>query len=142
MPTPRNHYLAAAVGAKVSALNGRIGSVFVNMASITDLIEMYDPEQDIWSLVGRAPTNRRDVNGAAYNGRIYVTSGEYETAKIKESFWAFESYDPSAQTWATLPHVQITRHGFAACFIGDTLHVVGGSFQSDGMPAFTPHSNA
>jgi N-acetylneuraminic acid mutarotase len=134
MPTPRNHYLAAAIDGKIYALNGRTGSVFVNMASITDLIEMYDPGQDTWTLVGRCPTNRGDVNGAAYNGRIYVTGGEYETAKIKESFWAFESYRPSSQSWETLPHIQITRHGFAAGFIGNTLHVVGGSFQSDGMP--------
>jgi N-acetylneuraminic acid mutarotase len=134
MPTPRNHYLAATLGGKIYALNGRTGSVFVNMASITDLIEMYDPEQDVWTLVGRAPTNRGDVNGAACNGSIYVTGGEYETTKIKESFWAFEAYDPSSQTWETLPHVQIARHGFAAGFIGNTLHVVGGSFQSDGMP--------
>ena len=77
------------------------------MASITDLIEMYDPDQDTWSLVGRCPTNRGDVNGASYNGRIYVTGGEYETTKIKESFWAFESYRPSSQPWETLPHIQI-----------------------------------
>ena len=33
-----------------------------------------------------------------------------------------------------LPHMQIARHGFAAAFVGNQLHVVGGSFQSDGMP--------
>ena len=83
--------------------------------------------------------DRGDVNGAAYNGRIYLTGGEYETTKIKESFWAFESYAPATDTWETLPHIGITRHGFAAGFIGNTLHVVGGSFQSDGMPGvFSP----
>ncbi len=139
MPTPRNHFLAAAVDGKIYALNGRTGSVFVNMASITDLVESYDPASDSWALVGRAPTNRGDVNGAAYNGRIYVTGGEYETPKIKESFWAFESFAPATKRWETLPHIQITRHGFAAAFIGNTMHVVGGSFQSDGMPGvFSP----
>ena len=50
MPTPRNHSLAAAIDGKIYALSGRTGSVFVNMAPITDLIEMYDPDQDTWTL--------------------------------------------------------------------------------------------
>ena len=54
------------------------------MASITDLFEMYDPDQDTWTLVGRCPTRRGDVNGVAYEGRVYVTGGKYETAKIKD----------------------------------------------------------
>ena len=30
--------------------------------------------------------------------------------------------------------MRIARHGFAAAVIGNRFHVVGGSFQSDGMP--------
>jgi hypothetical protein len=30
--------------------------------------------------------------------------------------------------------MQIARHGFASAVVGNTLHVMGGSFQSDGMP--------
>jgi N-acetylneuraminic acid mutarotase len=134
MPTPRNHYLASVVDGKIYALNGRTGSVFVNMSSITDLVEMYDPAKDSWTLVGRAPTDRGDVNGASYHGRVYVTGGEYETSKAKLTYWAFEAFEPASNTWITLPHVQITRHGFAAAFVDNKLHVIGGSFQSDGMP--------
>lgn len=134
MPTPRNHYLAGVVDGKIYALNGRTGSVFVNMASVTDLVEMYDPDKDEWTLVGRALTSRGDVNGAVHGDKIYVTGGEYQTSKVKEAFWAFEAYNATQNTWESLPHVNISRHGFAAAFIGDTLHVIGGSFQSDGMP--------
>ena len=55
-------------------------------------------------------------------------------SKAKVSFWALESVGPKLNSWETPPHVQIARHVFAAAFIGSTLHVVGGSFQSDGMP--------
>jgi N-acetylneuraminic acid mutarotase len=134
MPTPRNHFLAALADGKIYALNGRTGSAFVNMAAITDLVEMYDPAEDAWTLVGRAPTDRGDVNGATYKNHIYIAGGEYETTKVKEAFWAFQAYDAVTNTWETLPHVAITRHGFAAAFIGNVLHVVGGSFQSDGLP--------
>jgi hypothetical protein len=45
-----------------------------------------------------------------------------------------EAFDPSNGHWETLPRMQLAHHGFAAGFIGDTFHVVGGGFQFDGMP--------
>ena len=40
--------------------------------------------------------------------------------------------------WTTLPHMQVARHGFAAAIVGNKLHVMGGGFQSDGMPDVDP----
>lgn len=134
MPTPRNHFVAAESGGKIYAIDGRIGAVFVTMAGITDVVEEYDPSGDKWKLVSRAPTNRGDVSGAVLNGKIYVAGGEFQDSTRKMSFWAVEAYDPATNTWETLPHMQITRHGFAMAFIGNKLNAVGGSFQSDGMP--------
>jgi len=134
MPTGRNHFMAAVVDGKIYAVDGRIGSSFVTMSDVTDLVEEYDPKTDIWRYVSRSPTKRGDVGGGVYNGRIYVTGGEYEEPRGKITFWAVESYDPKANAWQILPHLQIARHGFAAGFIGDVFHVGGGSFQSDGMP--------
>jgi N-acetylneuraminic acid mutarotase len=134
MPTPRNHFIAGEVGGKIYAINGRIGAVFVVAADVTDVIEEYDPTTDTWLLVGRAPTSRSDVGGGVYNGKIYITGGEYQDTKRKMTFWAFEAYDPSTKTWQILPHVMVARHGFAAAMMDNELHIVGGSFQSDGMP--------
>ncbi|MEI7531953.1 MAG: kelch repeat-containing protein [Betaproteobacteria bacterium] len=134
MPTPRNHFIAGEVGGKIYAINGRIGAVFVTLSAVTDLIEEYDPVNDTWLLVGRAPTSRSDVGGGVYNGKIYVTGGEYQDAKRKMTFWVIEAYDPATKSWETLPHMQVARHGFAGAVLGNQLHIVGGSFQSDGMP--------
>ncbi len=134
MPTPRNHFFAGEVGGRIYALDGRTGSVFVNNASITDLVEAYDPAANTWALVGRAPTMRGDVNGAVLNGELVVTGGEFHSEQAKMAFWGVEAYSPASETWRTLPHLQIARHGFACAFMGNDLHVVGGSFQSDGMP--------
>jgi len=134
MPTGRNHFLAAAVDGKIYALNGRLGTPFVTMSDVTDLVEAYDPATDMWTYKGRAPTPRGDVAGDAHDGKIYVTGGEFEEPRGKVTFWAFESYDPKANAWQTLPHMQIARHGFVAGFIDNEFHVAGGSFQSDGMP--------
>jgi N-acetylneuraminic acid mutarotase len=134
MPTGRNHFLAAAVDGMIYAVNGRLGSSFVTMSDVTDLVEAYDPAADQWTYKGRSPTRRGDVAGDAYNGRIYVTGGEYEEPRGKVTFWAFEAYDPKTNAWQALPHMQIARHGFVANFIDGDFHVAGGSFQSDGMP--------
>ena len=77
---------------------------------------------------------RGDVNGAALNGELFITGGEFHSEQAKMTFWGVEAYSPAAETWRTLPHLQVARHGFACGVIGTDFHVVGGSFQSDGMP--------
>lgn len=134
MPTGRNHFMAGVVDGKIYAIDGRLGMPFVTMSDVTDLVEMYDPATDIWTYKSRSPTRRGDVAGDVYNGKIYLTGGEYENREGKLTFWAFEAYDPKSNSWETLPHMQIARHGFVANFIDNEFHAAGGSFQSDGEP--------
>ena len=134
MPTPRNHYEAAAANGKIYAIDGRIGTTFITKSDVIDLVEVYDPAKNVWSYATRSPTARGDVTGAVYDGKIYVAGGEFQDTKRKMTFWAVEAYDTANDLWSELPHLQIARHGFAAAFIGNTLHVMGGSIQSDGMP--------
>ncbi|MGH7045994.1 MAG: Kelch repeat-containing protein [Stellaceae bacterium] len=134
MPTPRNHFLATAVNGKIYAIDGRIGTVFVTMSDVIDLVEEYDPQKNHWIFKTRSPTNRGDISGGVYNGKIYLTGGEYQDTKRKMVFWAVETYDPATDSWGILPHIQDGRHGFAAAFVGNAFHVMGGSIQSDGMP--------
>ncbi len=134
MPTPRNHYFAGAVNGKIYAIDGRIGTVFVTKSDVIDLVEEYDPATDRWRYAGRAPTTRGDVTGGDHDGRLYVAGGEFQDFQRKMTFWAVEAFDPATGAWTELPHMQVARHGFAAAFVGHELHVIGGGFQSDGMP--------
>ena len=138
MPTARNHFFAGAVDGKIYAIDGRIGSVFVTKSDTIDLVEAYDPATDHWTLAGRAPTTRGDVTGDVHNGLLYVAGGEFQDFERKMTFWAVEVFDPATGAWTTLPHMQVARHGFAAAFVGNKLHVMGGGFQSDGMPDVDP----
>jgi N-acetylneuraminic acid mutarotase len=142
MPTARNHYVLAAVNGKIYAVDGRIGAAYIagpgpGFSSVTDLVEVYDPAKNSWSDAGRSPMPRGDISGAVYNGKICISGGELGSTAGKMAYWAFECYDPSKpawEAWQELPHMQITRHGFAAAVVGNTFHAIGGSFQSDGMP--------
>jgi N-acetylneuraminic acid mutarotase len=137
MPTARNHFFAGAVNGKIYAIDGRIGSVFVTMSDVIDLVEEYDPATDHWICKSRAPTPRGDVTGGAYGGSLYVVGGEFQDTARKMTFWAAEVFNPATNTWTNLPHMLVARHGFAAAFVGSKLHVIGGAFQSDGMPGVT-----
>jgi N-acetylneuraminic acid mutarotase len=134
MPTARNHFFAAAVDGKIYAMYGRLGSSFVTASDVTDWWRSTIQKRISGVTPADSPTKRGDVAGGVYDGRIYVTGGEYEEPRGKRTFWAFESFDPKTSSWQVLPHIQIARHGFAAAFLGNELHAVGGSFQSNGMP--------
>ncbi|HEY2532298.1 MAG TPA: kelch repeat-containing protein [Xanthobacteraceae bacterium] len=138
MPTARNHFFADAVNGKIYAIDGRIGTGFVTKSDVIDLVEEYDPATDHWSYAGRTPTPRGDVTGGEHNGRLYVAGGEFQDLERKMTFWAVEAFNPATGGWRRLPHMQIARHGFAAAVLGSQLHVMGGGFQSDGMPAVDP----
>jgi N-acetylneuraminic acid mutarotase len=142
MPTARNHFLAAAANGKIYAIDGRIGTVFVTKSDVIDLVEAYDPATDHWSYASRAPTTRGDVNGDEHNGLIYIAGGEFQDFERKMTFWAVEVFNPQTGAWSTLPHMQVARHGFAAAFVGNKLHVIGGGFQSDGMPDVDPTTSS
>jgi N-acetylneuraminic acid mutarotase len=138
MPTARNHFFADAANGKIYAIDGRIGSVFVTKSDTIDLVEAYDPATDHWALASRAPTTRGDVTGEVHNGLLYVAGGEFQDFERKMTFWAVEVFNPATGGWSALPHMLVARHGFAAAFVGSTLHVMGGGFQSDGMPGVDP----
>jgi N-acetylneuraminic acid mutarotase len=134
MPTPRNHFLAAAVNGKIYAVDGRIGSCFVTKSAGIDLVEAYNPATNLWALVSRDLVPRGDVVGGVQGGSIYVAGGEGQDFARKYTFWLVDAFDPATGGWTRLPPMQIARHGFAAAFVGKQLHVIGGGFQSDGMP--------
>ena len=134
MPTPRNHLFAAALGGKIYAIGGRIGSAQITVAEDTNVVEEYDPWRDQWTGKGRAPIRRSGMAGGVANDRIYVAGGEYQDWEGAKAFWAVQSYDPQTGRWNTEPRMLLAHHGFAAGVVGDTLHVAGGGFQSDGMP--------
>src|SRR5215469_5055609 len=53
MPTPRNHFVAAAVNGKIYAIGGRLGSAMITFADDTNVVEEDDPTTDQWTGKGR-----------------------------------------------------------------------------------------
>ena len=139
MPTPRNHFTAAALDGKLYVIGGRIGDVNVTRSSNTDVVEAYDPAADVWTLRARMPTARSGTAGGAHAGKIYVVGGEYQNDEVMMAFRAVEAYTPASDSWSVMPRMLSPHHGLAGAVLGTRLHAIGGDFQSAGIPDTHPH---
>ena len=127
MPTPRNHFVVAAVNGKIYAIGGRLASPFVSLGSDTDVVEEYDPATDMWGVPrARMTTPRASMVAGVYNGRIYISGGEIQSAQVSSTFRAVEAFDPAANQWILLPPMPLGRQPVAGDVIGDTFYVVSG----------------
>ncbi len=143
MPTARNHSAAGVVDNKIYVIAGRVGNGFITRASNTDIVEVYDPTTDQWGpLLAPMPTPRSASGWGTHNGRIYVVGGEMRSAVSSATFRTVEAYDPKANAWSALPPMETSRHGVAADFIGNRLHVVSGNVQSGGGPGAVVETEA
>lgn len=127
MPTPRNHFVVAAVNGKIYAIGGRLASPFVSLGSDTDVVEEYDPATDMWGVPrARMTTPRASMVAGVYNGRIYISGGEIQSAQVSSTFRTVEAFDPAANQWSVLPPMPLGRQPVAGDVIGDTFYVVSG----------------
>ena len=130
MLLPRNHHSTAAVGDKVYVIGGRVGSAFVTTSMNVDMVEMYDPATDLWTLRARMPTARSAMGVGVYKDHIIVAGGEGQDQRSLAAFRAVEAYDPAVNRWLTLPSMPRQRHGLAVGVIGNRLYAVSGDAQS------------
>ena len=136
MAVPRNHAFAAAVNGKIYVIGGRTSHSFIQPATNTDVVEEYDPANDMWSaLKERMPTPRSGGGWGTDGRRIYVAGGEVATKQLVGAFRGIEAYEPTTNSWTTLPSMPMPRHGVAGAVIGNRFHLVSGMITSAGAMA-------
>lgn len=136
MAVPRNHAFAAAVNGKIYVIGGRTGHGFILSATNTDVVEEYDPANDIWSAPKeRMPTARSGGGWGTDGRRIFVAGGEVTTKQLVGAFRGIEAYEPATNSWMTLPPMPMPRHGVAGAVIGNRFHLVSGMITSAGAMA-------
>jgi N-acetylneuraminic acid mutarotase len=119
MPTARDHLGAAAINGIFYAVGGRAGGLF-------DALEAYDPVPGQWTTLTPMPTARGGLAAAALGGRLYSFGGEGNSHDPFGIFPQTEAYDPSTDTWTSLPDLPTPRHGMGAAAAGDRIYVPGG----------------
>jgi N-acetylneuraminic acid mutarotase len=142
MPTPRNHFVAAAVNGKLYVAGGRTGAALITRSSNTNITEEYDPATDRWALRAPMPTARSGTAGGVYKGKIYVAGGEFQDDKVMMAFRAFETYDPATNSWGNAPRMRVPRHGFGGAIVGNEFHAVAGDIQSAVIYGILPYTDS
>jgi hypothetical protein len=118
MPSPTGNYVSAVFDNKIYIIGGFNGYAGV------DLNQIYDPQNDSWSLGAPPPVGEISA-GAATVGvmapeRIYCFSGRTQI------------YDPENDSWSLGSPVPVSRGGFAVANVNDQLYVIGGvTFTAD-----------
>nr|XP_033771289.1 actin-binding protein IPP isoform X5 [Geotrypetes seraphini] len=92
-------------------------------AEIGNTVERYDPEENLWQLVGSMPLPRYYFGCCEMQGLIYVIGGisnegiELRTAEI---------YNPITKQWAPLPSMETRRAYLGVATLNDCIYAVGG----------------
>jgi N-acetylneuraminic acid mutarotase len=121
LPAPREHLGAAASGAKVYVVGGRVGGIGRNLATA----EAFDPATGRWAAVADLPTARGGLAATATAGGQVVAVGGEASATFGEA----EALEVASGRWRSLPPLPTPRHGLGVVAVGDTVYVLAGGPQ-------------
>ncbi|WP_405415753.1 putative Ig domain-containing protein [Maribacter sp. Asnod1-A12] len=128
-PRERDHFAAVVIDDKLYVSGGRLsggaGGVFAPTISEVDV---YDFTNETWSTLPTAqdiPTSRGGASAVNFNDKLMVIGGETETAG--PSLTTVEEYDPTTESWVTLPGLNSPRHGTQAIVSGNGIFILAGS---------------
>lgn len=119
-PTPRTGAAAGVIDGKLYVAGGCVGGT---CASLTSVLEVYDPDNDTWTSLTPMPNARGALAAAVIDGKLYVVGGFYPAWTPVD--W-LDVYDPITDTWATLAPMPTPREAMRAVAIDGKLYVVGG----------------
>ena len=139
MPTPRNHFVVVALNNEIYAIGGRFGAGF--SSEVTDIVEIYNPQDQTWRFGTPMPTKRSGHNGIVANGCLHIMGGEGNGAGNVDGLYPqHEVYDPRSDTWTSLVLMPTAVHGVTGmAFIDGWIHFPGGGTRQGGSSGSTIH---
>jgi N-acetylneuraminic acid mutarotase len=131
MPTQRNHLAGASVNGKVYIIGGRFEGGF--QSPQTAAVEMYDPATNSWSARASMPKPRGGLNGIAAHGCIHAFGGEGNTGAPFGLHADHDVYNPTTNTWTSLPRMPTAIHGVTGlAFVNGLIYLPGGGTSQGG----------
>ena len=119
MPTARTGVSAVELNGQIYVMGGLDAS-----GNVLDVVEVYNPEVNTWSLVENMRTPRFNAAAAAIDGQIYIMGGVDET---RTPLKKVETFIPAENDWDSFDNLNEEREGLAAVVVDDELYVLGGS---------------
>lgn len=92
-------------------------------SSWLDVVEVFDPEMQVWEIVPPMPVARYYLGAAALGKRLYVAGGKkHGDIPCAEVY----SFDPSSRGWRQEPSMHYTRSALSLAVVGGRMYAVGG----------------
>lgn len=75
-----SHHLALAeLNGKIYVIGGRIGAAFITRAGNTDIVEVYDPATNRWTILPPMEFARHGLAGNSVGNRLHLVSGNAQS---------------------------------------------------------------
>ena len=117
---------AAGQNGKMYVFDGTIGS------SVMDYATVFDPTRNAWQQVASDPVPRTGASAVLMaNGDIMVAGGS-TTATNPTPTASVSAYDPTNNSWQTLPAMNEAVTNASAVALGGKIYVMGGTIDSGG----------
>jgi len=117
MPTRRAYLALAAVEGRIFAIAGQTPE------GTTAAVEIYDPENDIWTRGSDKPAPTTKVSAAAIGTDVYVPGGcDAESAPTR----TVEVYDTLTDSWREANPLPAPRCAYALATLNQRLYLCGG----------------
>ncbi len=117
MPTRRAYMALAAVEGHILAIGG------VTPEGVTAAVEMYDPEDDIWTRGNDKPTPVAYVSAAVIGTDVYVPGGCGVEGRPTP---AVEVYNALTDSWREVSSLPAPRCAYALATLDEKLYLFGG----------------
>lgn len=123
-PTPVTDAGAVVIGGKIYVPGGQDSE-----GSLTDVLEVYDPRNDTWSVGKSLPNPLSRYAVATLEGTLFLFGGWDGQNTVNTVL----SYNPASDTWKTLSPFTAARSDAQAAVLGDRIFLVGGTHGSESV---------
>jgi len=116
IPTARSRAAGSQIDGRLFVVGGETSD------GDSDVMEMYNPDLDVWQSLPPRPVAVRSAAAATLGGRLYVAGGCAGEVAINN----VDRYDPQNQIWETVASLPEARCGLALVALDDRIYAVGG----------------
>jgi DNA-binding CsgD family transcriptional regulator/N-acetylneuraminic acid mutarotase len=116
-PVPVTEVAASVIGGLIYVPGGRLPS-----GTISNVLEVYDPRQDIWEKRAALPLSVSTYASIAYEGHIFIFGG-WDGEKYSNRVF---KYDPGQDSWDELSAMPTARGFAGATMVDGKIYVIGG----------------
>ncbi|MCW4010672.1 MAG: hypothetical protein NWF05_08640 [Candidatus Bathyarchaeota archaeon] len=146
IPTAVFNYASAVVDGKIYIIGGIQNFTYIGgdtmQQTYTNLVQIYDPQTNQWTIGTSMSTPAGSLGGAATTGelapkRIYVVGGNLNGRKGGTDYstvnWT-RIYDPETASWSEGASMPTARWGISLVNVNDRLYALGGGTADNSDP--------